>query len=53
MTLDRAIDILKEEYQKALGLHWVWSPIAFAMYQSWKRVDEAEQKERKDAEDNE
>lgn len=53
MTLDRAIGILKEEYQKALGLRWVWSPIAYAMYQSWKRVDEAEQKESEGAESNE
>lgn len=42
MTLEQAIEILKEEYQKALSLHWVWSPIAYAMYQAWKRVDEDE-----------
>lgn len=45
MTLDEAIEIVREEYQKALALPWVWSPIAYAMHEAWKRVDRAERKE--------
>lgn len=44
MTLDEALEIVRDEYQKALELPWVWSPIAYAMYQAWKRVDKAERK---------
>ena len=38
MNLDEAIEILKEEYEKANQLPWVWSPIAYAMYQAWKQL---------------
>ena len=46
MTLEEAIEIVREEYQKAIDLPWVWSPIAYAMYEAWKRIDNAERKKK-------
>ena len=48
MNLDEAIEILKEEYEKANQLPWVWSPIAYAMYHAWERVDKAEMRRIRD-----
>ena len=45
MSLEEAIEILREEYAKTEYLPWVRSRIAYAMYQAWKRVDRAERKE--------
>lgn len=42
MTLDQAIKLLKEEYEKASKLKWVHNPLAFALYEVWKRVNNAD-----------
>jgi hypothetical protein len=52
MTLEEAIEIVREEYQKAIDLPWVWSPIAYAMYEAWKRVDNAERQKKHDENKN-
>ena len=39
MTLEKAIEILKAEYERALKLEWVHNPIAYALYQTWKKAD--------------
>lgn len=39
MTLEKAIEILKTEYEKAKKLKWVYNPIAYALYQTWKKAD--------------
>lgn len=44
MSIEEAIEILKEEYKKANELPFVWSPIAYAMHEAWKRVDREERK---------
>lgn len=48
MTLDEALEIVREEYEKALKLPWVWSPIAYAMRRAWERVDKKERMDKKE-----
>lgn len=38
--LDKAIKILKEQYEKAQHMDWVRNKIAYALYQTWKIFDE-------------
>lgn len=40
MSLDGAIEHLKKEYERACKLEWVQNPLAYALYQVWKKVDE-------------
>lgn len=37
--LDKAIEILKAEYERALSLDYVRNKIAYALYQTWKKFD--------------
>lgn len=37
--LDKAIEILKEQYEKAQKIDWVRNKIAYALYQTWKIFD--------------
>lgn len=37
--LDKAIKILKEQYEKAQKIDWVRNKIAYALYQTWKIFD--------------
>ncbi len=39
MTIEEAIDILRQEYEKAKQNPFVQYPIAYALYQTWKQVD--------------
>ena len=39
MTIEEAIDILRQEYEKAKQKSWVLYPMAYALYQTWKQVD--------------
>lgn len=39
MTLDEAIEVLKEMYETALKMPFVFNPIAWALYQTWKVAD--------------
>lgn len=38
--IDKAIKILKEQYEKAQKIDWVRNKIAYALYQTWKIFDE-------------
>ena len=40
MTLEEAIEMLKREYAKALKQEWIVSPLAWALYVTWKYADE-------------
>lgn len=40
MTLERAIEILKEEYAKAVKQKHIFNPLAYALYQTWRKADE-------------
>ena len=44
MTLEKAVNLLVAEYERALQLEYVRNPIAFALYHVWKMAD----RERKD-----
>lgn len=37
--LNKAIKVLKEQYEKAKKIGWVRNPIAYALYQTWKIFD--------------
>lgn len=39
MTLERAISLLRKEYERARTLDYVRNPLAWALYQIWKKVD--------------
>jgi hypothetical protein len=39
MTLEEAKAMLDEEYERAQRLDYVINPLAYALYQVWKKVD--------------
>ena len=39
MDIEEAIDLLRQEYEKAKQKPWVQYPMAYALYQTWKQVD--------------
>ena len=39
MTLEQAIEMLKAEYERATKLDFVINPLAYALYQVWKKAD--------------
>lgn len=39
MTLVKAINLLKREYERALKLDYVHNPLAYALYVVWKVAD--------------
>lgn len=39
MTLKNAIDLIKQEYEKASEINYVNNPLAYALYQVWKKAD--------------
>lgn len=39
MTLEKAIEMLKKEYEKARTRKFIHSPLAYALYQVWKKAD--------------
>lgn len=45
MSLEKAIEILRAEYERAVKLEWVHNPIAYALYQTWKKADERSKKD--------
>jgi hypothetical protein len=40
MTLEKAIELLKAEYEEAKKQSFVIKPLAYALYHTWKKVDE-------------
>lgn len=43
MTLERAITLLKREYDRAKSLDWVHKPTAYALYRVWRLADKDEE----------
>lgn len=39
MTIDKVIELLKTEYEKATESNYVYNPLAYALYQVWKIAD--------------
>lgn len=44
MTLDSAIRLLKEEYERAQKQEYIKNPLAYALYQVWKKADRRKEK---------
>lgn len=40
MTLQKAIKILEQEYEKASKLEFVYDPLAYSLYKVWRMVSE-------------
>ena len=40
ITIDRAVEILREEYEKAFKNPVIRNPVAYALYKTWKRADD-------------
>ena len=45
MTLEKAIKMLTDEYDRAKVNPWVRNPLAYALYQVWKVADREQPKE--------
>lgn len=45
MTLEKAIKMLKDEYEWAKTKSWIRNPLAYALYQVWKAADREQPKE--------
>ena len=39
MSLEKAIELLQQEYDKASRLAFIKNPIAYALFQVWKMAD--------------
>ena len=39
MTIEKAKKLLDEEYERAKRLEYVHNPLAYALYQVWKKAD--------------
>lgn len=42
MTLEKVVNILTENYERAKKLTFVHKPLSWALYQTWKAVDMVE-----------
>lgn len=52
MKVDResVIKLIDEEYEKAKALPYIHKPMAYAVYQAWKVIDQSEKERRKNEE---
>ena len=39
MTLEKAIELLRSEYEYAKRQKWIKNPLAYALFQVWKIAD--------------
>ena len=46
--LDKAIKFLREQYERAQRIEYIHNPLAWALYQTWRHVDEPPKKRIKD-----
>lgn len=47
MTVEDAIEILRTEYEKAKKQKWIINPLAYALYQVWKKADKQKRSDTK------
>lgn len=40
MTLEKAVKLLEAKYERAKKMEYVQNPLAWALYQVWKKADE-------------
>lgn len=48
MTLEQAIELLKTEYKRAESLEFVQKPLAYALFQVWKKADKMKGRDKND-----
>ncbi|MBQ3543448.1 MAG: hypothetical protein IJA34_00425 [Lachnospiraceae bacterium] len=48
MTLEYAIELLKTEYKRAETLEFVQKPLAYALFQVWKKADKMKGRDKND-----
>ena len=54
VTLDKAIRELCTMYGRGITNKYVFKPVSWALYQTWKKIDELEEsRDVKDGDDNE
>ena len=39
MSIEKAIEILKHNYERALKIEYIHNPLAWALYKTWRFVD--------------
>jgi hypothetical protein len=39
VTIEQVIELLRKEYERAKNMEYVQKPLAWALYQVWKKVD--------------
>lgn len=39
ISLEEAINMLREEYEQAKEMEFVHKPVSYALYQTWARID--------------
>lgn len=44
MTIEQAVELFKKEYEAAKKKEFVQDPLAYALYQTWKKVDQRRDK---------
>lgn len=44
MLLKTALKMVEEEYEKAKKQDWIYNPLAFALYQVWRKADRAKER---------
>jgi len=44
MTLEQAIELLKKEYERAKKMEYVQRPLAWALFQVWKKAERSKMK---------
>lgn len=44
MTLEQAIELLKKEYERAKKMEYVQRPLAWALFQVWKKAERSKLK---------
>lgn len=49
LTIEKAIDVLKDYYKKALRSDFVEKPISSALYQTWRKFNAIEKDRHKEA----
>lgn len=42
ITIEQAIAMVKEEYEKNKDKPYIFKPVAYALYQVWKKADRQE-----------
>lgn len=42
MTLEKAIEILRANYERALKMEYVTKPLSWALYYTWREIDKEE-----------